>query len=510
MKSILLTSILLFQVNSFALDSKSKALHLLNRFTFGPKPGELETLAKQGDKGLKNWFEAQIHPETSEDETLVKKLNQLPSLKLSCQQMIKAYPKDNAIKKSMMMAEDYEGRPKDILKELVMQKILRASQSRYQFQEVMLDFWFNHFNVNFDKGPVKYSITSFERDVIRPHLFGKFEDLLLATARSPSMLFYLDNQQSRKGHINENYARELLELHTLGVDGGYTQLDIQEAAKVLSGWGIEKPKEISEFKFFKGQHELGPKNILGHQFQNKNGIKEGEELIVFLAHHPSTARFIAKKLAIKFVSDNPSEKTISHLAAVFEKTGGDLTEMYKAVFALDEFWSDANFQSKIKTPFEYLVSSVRLLNADIIPQIDRINFLNQYFNQTGEALYRCQPPTGFKAVSEYWVNSGAMVNRINLALRLTRNEIPQIEFDRNLLLEPIKQNKYKNQMDLINYFNQSVFNSVINSKTLVKLDGFVDDSKNYQDDGKQPLPLHYYQVDKILGLMLSTPEFQRR
>jgi uncharacterized protein (DUF1800 family) len=496
-------------------DSKTKALHLLNRFTYGPLHDQAENLAKKGDVGLRQWFEQQLNSRLRPEKKIDEKLKDLKSLQYSSQQILQYFPKPkkaaNALAQGKMMnMAEVEGGPKDVLKELVIQKIVRAAESENQLEEVLLDFWFNHFNVYFDKGAVRHQLTSYERDSIRPFIFSKFQDLLISTAKSPAMLFYLDNFKSHKGQINENYGRELLELHTLGVDGGYTQADIQNAARALTGWGIDKPNEISEFKFFKKQHDTESKKIMDLELPAGGSFEEGEKLLRYLARHKSTASFIAKKLCVKFVSDTPSQKSIDHLAAVFLKTDGDLKEVYREIFRLEEFWSSTTLNSKIKTPFEYLISSVRALNADVLAQPERLNILKNFFDQSGQSLYRCQPPTGYKAVSEYWVNPGALVNRINLALKLTRNEIPQIDFNKNKLLEPIANNKYREQIDLLSYFNQHIFNGVVKKTTLTQLDQLVNDSKNYQDEVKRELPLHYFQVEKLLGLMLSSPEFQRR
>lgn len=491
---------------SIAMNTTEKAVHVLNRFAYGPKLGEAEKLAQTGDKGLADWFKQQMNPKT--EAKLEEKLKKLSSLKYTNQQMLAAFPKQNEKTMLGLDPDKIEGDPKDILKELVIQKIVRSVESENQFEEVLVDFWFNHFNVYFDKGAVRHAVTSYERDVIRPHVFGNFKDMLMATAKSPAMLFYLDNHKSRKGQINENYARELLELHTLGVDAGYTQRDIQETARVLTGWSIQKAYQISDFRFLKNQHDKDPKTVLDLEFKKNEGIKEGERLIEYLALHPSTAKFISKKLAVKFISDSPSKESVNKLADIFIKSRGNLKEVYLALFQLDEFWKSENI--KIKTPFEYFISSVRILNASIIPDTEKINIVKRFFDQSGQSLYRCQPPTGFKATADFWVNPGAMVNRINLALKLSDDQIPQVSFDKNNILNPIKNNKYRNQDELVQYFNKNVFNSIIHKKTLAKLDQLVNESEQYQQDSRKELPIYYFKTEKILALMLSTPEFQRR
>ena len=281
-------------------------------------------------------------------------------------------------------------------------KLLRAIYSERQLEEVMTDFWFNHFNVFIGKGADRYLVTSYERDVIRPHALGKFEDLLVATAKSPAMLFYLDNwlsvgpdsdiargipqesayhasrrralparrraQVKGKGKaqsgLNENYGRELMELHTLGVNGGYTQQDVTEVARVLTGWTIDQPQKGGGFKFEERMHEPGDKIVLGHKIK-QHGEKEGMEVLHMLAHHPSTAHFICTKLAMRFVSDDPPPALVDRMAQTFLKKDGDIREVLKTMFKSPEFWSDDAYRAKVKTPLEFVVSAVRATGADV-------------------------------------------------------------------------------------------------------------------------------------------------
>src|SRR5215469_15241075 len=286
--------------------------------------------------------------------------------------------------------------------ELAEAKLLRAFYSDRQLEEVMTDFWYNHFNVFINKGPDRYMITAYERDVIRPHVLGKFKDLLVATAKSPAMLFYLDNWQSvgpnsqlalygnqrppryrrgpfggiyqmpprpqqnknRPSGLNENYAREIMELHTLGVDGGYTQKDVTELAKVLTGWSIEKPQEGGGFKYNDRAHEPGPKFIFGQKI-HENGEKEGMEMLDILAHHPSTAKFISRKLAMRFVSDDPPQSLIDRMADTFHKKDGDIREVLRTMFHSPEFWAADAYRAKMKTPLEFVASAARASSVDI-------------------------------------------------------------------------------------------------------------------------------------------------
>src|SRR5438132_2680710 len=310
----------------------------------------------------------------------------------------------------------------------------------------------NHFNVFAGKGLDRVFITSFERDVVRPRLWGKFEDLLMATAKSPAMLFYLDNAQSAAdpdlraprplrlgrilggglrpmrprgpangpGGLNENYARELMELHTLGVDGGYTQKDVTELARVLTGWSIERPEQGTGFLFRAPLHDVGSKTVLGYGFPTGGGIEEGEAMIRALAHHPATARHLAFKLCRRFVADDPPKELVDRIAKRFLETGGDLRETVRAVVTSPEFFDARYYRAKIKSPFEYVVSAVRAMGGvadDGLPIARRLA-------QMGEPLYLCQPPTGYSDTAEPWVNTGALVTRLNFALELAGQRLP--------------------------------------------------------------------------------------
>jgi uncharacterized protein (DUF1800 family) len=326
--------------------------------------------------------------------------------------------------------------------ELSQAKLLRAIYSERQLDEVMTDFWYNHFNVFIGKGPDRYMINAYERDVIRPHALGKFKDLLMATAKSPAMLFYLDNWQSvgpnsdlarhgpqprrpvrpgrfgqmprprpqqagknRPSGLNENYAREIMELHTLGVDGGYTQKDVTELAKVLTGWSIEQPQRGGGFTFNARAHEPGTKEVLGHKIR-EHGEGEGMEMLEVLAHHPSTAKFISRKLAMRFVSDNPPQSLVDRMAETFQKKDGDIREVLRTMFKSQEFWSTDAYRAKVKTPLEFVASAVRAGGIDVQNALPLVQFLNRM----GMPLYGMQPPTGYSMKAETWVNSSALLN----------------------------------------------------------------------------------------------------
>ncbi|HEY3824532.1 MAG TPA: DUF1800 family protein [Bryobacteraceae bacterium] len=329
----------------------------------------------------------------------------------------------------------FDGSVQMINQDLMEGKLLRAVYSNRQLEEVLTDFWYNHFNVFLDKGSDRYMVTSYERDVIRPHVLGHFEDLLLATAQSPAMLFFLDNWQSRapdsrpnaknRQGLNENYGRELMELHTLGVDGGYTQQDVTEVARCFTGWTIRDPKMGGGFEFNEKMHDRGEKHVLGVTIPAGGGMGDGLKVLDILARHPSTAHFISKSLAIRFVSDNPPDSLIQKMAATFLKTDGDLLEVMRTMFHAPEFWDAANFRSKIKSPLETVASGVRAVNGDI----DYAQSLVGQLNQLGEPLYRKLEPTGYSNVGAEWTNSASLLARMNFGIALARGKIAGVKVD---------------------------------------------------------------------------------
>ena len=313
-------------------------------------------------------------------------------------------------------------------------KLLRAVESERQLLEVMTDFWFNHFNVFIGKPQARVLVTEYEREVIRPNALGKFRDLLGAVAHSPAMLAYLDNAQSvapdspagrRQGRgLNENYARELLELHTLGVDGGYTQQDVTEAARILTGWTPAAGRFArggGSSTFLALAHDPGEKTVLGTRFE-PGGEQEGEKLLDLLARHPATARFLATKLARRFVADDPPSALVSEVAGVYEKTGGDIREMLRAILYSKEFWSEDSFRAKAKRPFELVASTIRALDADLEPTPQLLGLLERM----GEPLYMCQPPTGYDDTAGAWLGSDQLVTRWNFALETVIGNVPGV------------------------------------------------------------------------------------
>jgi uncharacterized protein (DUF1800 family) len=353
--------------------------------------------------------------------------------------------------------------------ELLQQKILRETYSERQLQEVMTDFWLNHFNVFIGKNEERYLLTSYERDVIRPHALGKFEDLLIATAKSPAMMVYLDNAQSigpdsefakygpavlrpnfnrrrrrfgammqeqrgfgakkKLSGLNENYAREVMELHTLGVDGGYTQQDVTQLAQVLTGWGVTLPRTGKvEFEYHPEMHEPGTKFVLGHKIKD-GGEKEGMQMLKLLAHHPSTAHFISKKLAMRFVSDDPPPALVDRMAKTFLKSDGDIREVLRTMYKSPEFWSEDAYRAKMKTPLEFVISALRGTNAEVVNAQPIADMLNRM----GMPLYGMQPPTGYSMKADAWLNTAALLNRLNFALALATGRLPGVRVNAQAL-----------------------------------------------------------------------------
>ena len=376
---ILIASLLL------AINDQRRAQHVLDRLAFGAKPGDVERVMAIG---VDRWITQQLHPESIDDRTVETHLASLPE------------------------------RPRPIA-ELTAQRIVRATESERQLNEVMTDFWLNHFNVFAQKGLDRIFIAGYEHDVIRPREWGKFEDLLMATAKSPAMLFYLDNARSRGGALNENYARELMELHTLGVDGGYTQKDVTELARVFTGWSIDRH---GDFIFRPFTHDRGQKTVLGVHFRAGGGMEEGERMIRFLAHRPATAHHIAYKLCQRFIADEPPASAVDRVAKTFLASDGDLRRTVQAVIESPEFRDPKYFRAKMKTPFEYAVSAIRAVDGRIIDPLP----VARQLREMGEGLYLAQPPTGYSDTAQAWSSSGGLMARLNFALALAENRLPGV------------------------------------------------------------------------------------
>ena len=434
---------------------------------------------------------------------------------------------------------DDSKRPQRVVEELAMSKVARAIYSERQLQQVMDDFWFNHFNVFAGKGEDRWFLTAYERDVIQPHTMAKFKDLLTATAKSPAMLFYLDNflsadpraadrmaaeraaRQRRRGGfgrprpqrvpqqqrakknvrgLNENYGRELMELHTLGVDGGYAQKDVTEVARCFTGWTIDKPREFADFKFDERLHDPDPKVVLGKKI-HAGGMKDGEQVIELLARHRSTAKFISTKLARRFVSDTPPQSLVERMAQTFQSSDGDIRAVLKTMIYSPEFWSREAYRAKIKTPFELVVSTARALGADV----DTPMPLVQWTGRIGEPLYQCQPPTGYADKSDAWVNTGALLNRLNYSLALAGNKVRGSRSDVGSLLGPEADGDAK---AALNRAVQVFLGGQTAPTTVETLQKQLDSPQVLQ--AKLDDPVKRVDLGVVAGLVLGAPEFQRR
>ena len=426
--------------------------HALNRLAFGPRPGDV---ARVRDIGLARWIDEQLHPERLANAPLDTRLARFGTLNLDAVTIARDYflparQARRARQRSGGAASGSQEMPlqtmsaavrqdRQIFQELSEAKIVRAVYSERQLEEVLVDFWFNHFNVFARKGQTGIYVGEYEREAIRPHILGKFRALLGATAKNPAMLFYLDNAQSvapsarttpmnrqRPRGLNENYARELLELHTLGVDGGYTQQDIVNVARAFTGWTIGRP-DVAGFRFAPNLHDRDAKTVLGHTIKAGGGISDGERVLDILAEHPSTARHIAFKLAQRFVRDTPPQALVDRAAKTFHTTRGDLREVVRIIITSEEFFAPSVRLAKVKTPFEFVVSALRAAEADIRNGQAIVRVLADM----GMPLYLCQPPTGYDDTADAWISSGALVTRINFAVALTRGELRGIQLPAN-------------------------------------------------------------------------------
>ena len=564
-----------------ALTEQQRILHVLNRLGFGARPGDVERVKAMG---LENYINQQLNPEKISDSAAENKVADLSTLNMSTAELYGKFPQPGQLLRQLQargvlpenLAEARENRvkgaanakpgdeamsgpeapknnqtqppanplenekyreaiekyyrenglqrPQRIISELQASRILRAVYSERQLQEVMVDFWTNHFNVFANKGADRWLLTSYDRDTIRPFAMSKFSQLLEATAKSPAMLFYLDNfqsvspdanagrlrpQQQRRG-INENYARELMELHTLGVDGGYTQKDVQEVARCFTGWTIFQPRggaaAVSElmprdggrrnarraeamqrtagtFFFNTRTHDDGEKLVLGHKIPAGGGMKDGLMVLDILVHHPSTAKFIATKLVRHFVADTPPPALVDRVAETFRKTDGDIRETLKTIFFSKEFNSTDAYRVKIKRPFELVVSAIRTLGADT----NGGPGTHQWIARMGEPLYGFQTPNGYSDSAESWVNTGGLLERMNFGLALAGNRVQGTRV--NLA------NTDGDKSRLLDEYLKTILAGEISAST------------------KEALMKQLGQSDpatKVVGLILGTPEFQRQ
>ena len=393
------------------LSDREKVVHLLNRCSFGPRPGEVDHILLE--EGVDGWIKKQLAPDSIAED---------PHLE---QTVAKEFPwaqKENIIEMRKHCPEEGRGdrtyrSVKDVLPALVM---TRSVESKRRFKEVMVDFWRNHFAVDFGDDQQKsrrWTTGHYEDQVIRKHAFGKFKDMLFASAKHPAMLEFLDNQLSHKDHWNENYAREVMELHTVGADRGYSNDDVRELSKILTGWQYNSK---FQFEFNEAHHQPGPKKWLGRNIPA--GYNSGEQCLEFLADHQYTADFIAMKLVRYLVNDNPPPALVKKASAAFKESGGDLPKVYAAILHDPSFFSREHFRSKFKTPFQFVVSAIRITNAKVEEAKDSCHMLAKM----GQPIYQCNDPTGYFDVAESWMDAGVLTSRWDYSFRLIRNGVPGI------------------------------------------------------------------------------------
>ena len=407
------------------------------------------------------------------------------------------------------------------LRELQQAKLLRAVFSERQLQEVMVDFWFNHFNVFAGKDNARLMLTVYERDVLRPHALGKFKDLLVATAQSPAMMIYLDNFLSqmeqpapppkydadgnlipppRRPGLNENYARELMELHTLGVDGGYTQTDVREVARCFTGWTVgQQPNQM--FVFRPRSHDKGEKIVLGKRIAPGGGIEDGLRVLDLLSKHPSTARFISYKLSQRFVADEPPQSLVDRAAEVFTQTDGDIRQVVRAILTSPEFYSPKYYRNKIKSPLELAASAIRATGAST----DAASPLIQTVARMGEALYQCQPPTGYSEDSSRWLSNATLLERMNFAVALMANRINGTRVDVSRLVLPEAS---KDQKRLLDGLLTVLVHSEVSKETRGNLTKVLDDQRAKMTPAKFDDRRNAGVISNLAALILGSREFQ--
>lgn len=500
-----------FPYKEAGLTERQAAAHMLSRFSFGATPGQVDEVVKTG---LEKWFAQQLEGNLPDDSLNVR-LADYDAIKMTNIQASEVFPRaiqvlrmareegiipkdsatDDQRKEYKKQIADYVKknnyrRQGELFRQFINYKIERAAYSNNQLQEVLTDFWFNHFNVSLTKRDCALFIPAYEREAIRPNVTGKFENLVLATAKSPAMLLYLDNfnsvaskeedemdaerrrrrlqkmnnmsdsasaemaqkinKRKKNQGLNENYAREVMELHTMGVDGGYTQNDVTQAARILTGWTIYPIKNSygndikkvldnigeenlktrgfvhdGDFLFAMNRHDKKEKTVLGKNFPANGGYEEGEALLKMLAHHPSTASFICKKLANRFVSDDPPKILVDRMAKTFLEKDGSIKEVLITMAYSPEFWNKSVIRNKTKSPFELAISAVRALDADI----EQPYQLFTWSDKMGQKIYYYQAPTGFPDKAQYWINTGALLNRMNFGLVIASRQMRGVKTD---------------------------------------------------------------------------------
>lgn len=540
--------------------------HVLNRLAFGPRPGDVEEVRAIG---VDAWIARQLAPEKIDDAKSEQYVSQFASLTKTGEELIAQYPPAGvrlaqlarqrggeltASDSAQLREQGRQGNA--FLGEIASSRVGRAVISERQLNEVLVDFWENHFSVFAGKDRTRYFLPEYDTQVIRPYAMGKFRELLGAVAKSPAMLYYLDNWQSaadsgrpvlrpltgaqqravarrvatvsrqnpqaaqalqRRRGLNENYARELMELHTLGVDGGYTQHDVVEVARALTGWTLDRGANGGSFVFRPQVHDAGAKTILGQTFPAGRGQDEGEKVLDLLARHPSTARYIAFKLARRFVSDTPPEAIVSRAAATFTRTDGDIREVVRSIVTSPEFFANAAYRAKVKSPFELVTSALRTMNAvaDATPRSA------QLVSRLGQPIFGHQAPNGYPETGDAWMNTGAILNRINFGLTVGSGRVPGVRLadwphTRTLIGLPREQQVDGVIREILGGAASVDTRQVLITGTNPFLQARAKDAMASNTMAGDSAAAGFDRVPpaqglaQILGLALGAPEFQRR
>ena len=465
-------------------DPDDRALHAARRLTYGPTPA---LMAHIQEVGVDAFLEEQLHPEELDDSLVEDLLADFQTLHLSNAEILANYRKKGGV----------------VVGELSMATLLRAVHSQRQLFEVMVDFWTNHFNIYIGDGMVRHLKTVDDREVIRAHALGRFADLLLASAKSPAMLFYLDNYLSRGTDPNENYARELLELHTVGVDGGYQESDIRPAALSLTGWTFAR--RTGTFQFRPRQHYTGPLQVMGWETPGHRGreaIRDGESLLDYLAHHPSTARFLARKLCVRFVSDQPPEDLVASAAQVYLDNDTAIVPVLRHIFQSDAFWASAG--QKFRRPFELLAGALRVLNIQIGAgnRTRAARFLRLQLEQMGQPLFGWHAPNGYPDVAGAWLSTGGLLARWNLmqALVAARRDGSGVD------LEALLPDAFANAGELVDGLAQRLLFQPLDPDDRAVLLAYLE----LAEDEPVPRRVLGYKLPQLVALLLNSVYFQYR
>jgi len=476
--------------------------HVLDRFAFGPRPGDVARLESEG---VERWFARQLAPSTVPDPNLDGALAAYRSALAPPHEILASFARGDVTDDTLDVEDGARPMPlqkridaQRLVQTLMLAELTRHVVSERQIQEVMVDFWTNHFNVFARKGPVIVVAGDYIERAIRPHALGRFEDLLLASARHPAMLFYLDNAQSvaprtgngqkRRRGLNENYARELLELHTLGVNGGYTQQDVIEVARILTGWGVRRPQAGDlGFVFRSRRHDSGDKLVLGKRF-SADGEQEGRRLLAMLARHPATARHLATKLCARFVSDSPSPGCVERVTRAYRESDGRISALLRAVVDGPEFWRSRG--TKVKSALEFVASALRTLDGRPNGELGLAGTLREL----GQPLLMEPVPVGYPEAAEDWASSGPLLGRMNFALALASERAKGVDLELDRVLPVAEQRE-----EMLRRVAALVLPSQGSPQTLTAIRTHLADV----EDAHQARKL-------ALALALASPDFQRQ